>query len=301
MRPGDQRLRRQYAKFCDVRDWEDPDVLRALRDILPERDPESHMERKVWEFAMLALALEDLGRLDDRAEALAIGAGDERMVFWLANRIGRVVATDIYGEGAFAHREAVDTMLTDPATHAPFPYREDRLEVIWMDACDLSFPDASFDVAFSLSSIEHFGGPAEIARSAREMGRVLRPGGHAIVVADCFIRLDPRDAVRRATADRLLGLLHRLRPSTRAPRRSSLGETLTARELESLVIRPSGLRPLQTLDQEVSPASFDNVTRSAPGGGLAPATGEYWPHIVLQTRRSPYTSACLVLEKPGQG
>ena len=50
-------------------------------------------------------------------------------------------------------------MLTDPASHAPFPYREDRLEVVYADARELPFPDESFDVVFSLSSIEHFGGP----------------------------------------------------------------------------------------------------------------------------------------------
>ena len=83
-------LGRQYAKLCDVRDWHDPDLLRVLRDILPERDPVTHVERKVWEFAQLALFLEETGRLHEDTEALAIGAGDERIVFWLANRLGRV-------------------------------------------------------------------------------------------------------------------------------------------------------------------------------------------------------------------
>jgi hypothetical protein len=156
-------LSRHYAKPCDPRDFDDPEVLDVLRDILPERDPRTHVERKVWEFAMLALFLRDVGRLHDGTEALAIGAGDERIVFWLANHIGRVVATDIYGASDFAHREADSSMLTDPAAHAPFAYREDHLEVRWMDARKLEFPDESFDVAFSLSSIEHFGTPAQIA------------------------------------------------------------------------------------------------------------------------------------------
>ena len=88
-----------------------------------------------------------------------MGAGDERILFWLANHVGEVVATDIYGEGDFAGREAGGSMLVDPAAHAPFPYREDRLSVLWMDARELAFPDASFDVVYSLSSLEHFGGP----------------------------------------------------------------------------------------------------------------------------------------------
>ena len=91
---------RQFAKLCDVRDFEDADVLRMLRDILPERDPLAHVERKVWEFAMLALFLEETGRLHD-GDRRAGGRvrGTSGCVFWLANRIGRVVATDIYGEG----------------------------------------------------------------------------------------------------------------------------------------------------------------------------------------------------------
>ena len=52
---------RRFAKLCDVRDFEDPDVLRMVRDILPERDPLAHVERKVWEFAMLGLFLEEYG------------------------------------------------------------------------------------------------------------------------------------------------------------------------------------------------------------------------------------------------
>src|ERR1700716_1043482 len=145
-------LSRHYVKLCDVRDFEDPDVLRVLGDIIPERDPRTSAERKLWEMAMLVLFLEDVGRLDETTSALAVGAGDERMVFWLAKRVGRVVATDVYGTGAFAGQEAKPTMLTEPRAHAPFPYREDHLEVLYMDGCKLEFADESFDVAFSLSS-----------------------------------------------------------------------------------------------------------------------------------------------------
>src|SRR3954451_3357471 len=136
-------LSRQYVKLCDLRDFDDPEILAVLRDILPERAPEAHIERKVWELAMLALFLQEVGRLSESTEALAIGAGNERIVFWLANHLGRVVATDIYGEGEFADREAKASMLDDPKAHAPFPYREDRLEVRYADARRLPFADAS--------------------------------------------------------------------------------------------------------------------------------------------------------------
>lgn len=290
-------LRRHYAKRCDIRDFSDPEVLAVLREILPERDPEAHIERKVWEFAMLALFLEETGHLDDRSEALAIGAGDERMVFWLANRMGRVVATDIYGEGSFAGREARASMLEDPKAHAPFPYREDRLEVRWMDARELDFPDESFDVAFSLSSIEHFGSPADIARSAREMGRVLKPGGHAFVVTECFVRRHPLNAAPVDFAVRALTLGRKRRIAT-PRRRAVVGEVFTPRELIKRIVRPSGLELMQPFDLSLSPESWENLCVSRPGGGLEPATGSFYPHILLQSDRSVFTSICLPLRKP---
>jgi hypothetical protein len=285
---------RHFAKLCDVRDFEDADVLRLVREILPERDPLAHVERKVWEFAMLALFLEQVGRLDERTAAVAMGAGDERMVFWLANRIGRVVATDIYGAGAFAEREATETMLTDPGAHAPFPYRADRLEVVYADARALPFASASFDVAFSLSSIEHFGGPRDVARALREMARVLRPGGHAFVVTECFVRLDPRQT---ALADSLVRALTLGRKRKGATPRRRLLEGFTPRELRTRIVRPSGLELMQPLDRSLSRASWDNLTVTHGDGRLEPATGSFHPHVLLKSGHSVFTSVCLPLRK----
>ena len=63
-------------------------------------------------------------------------------------------------------------MLDDPTRFSPYPYREDRLEVRHMDARKLEYPDESFDVVFSLSSIEHFGRPGGVVEASREIGRV---------------------------------------------------------------------------------------------------------------------------------
>jgi len=289
---------RQIAKLCDVRDFEDADVLRMLREILPERDPLAHVERKVWEFAMLALFLEETGRLREETSALAVGAGDERMVFWLANRIGRVVATDIYGQGSFAEREATATMLTDAASHAPFPYREDRLEVLYADARALPFPDGEFDVVFSLSSIEHFGGPQDVARAAREMARVLKPGGHALVATECFVRLDPRETALADSVVRALTLNAKRKGAT--PRRRLI-EGFTERELRSRIVSPSGLELMQSIDTSLSPESWRNLTVTHGDGRLDPATGDFYPHVLLKSGRSVFTSVCLPLRKAAAG
>ncbi|MEA2198122.1 MAG: hypothetical protein QOJ25_2173 [Solirubrobacteraceae bacterium] len=268
-----------------------------VREILAERDAAAHIERKVWELAMLALFLREVGRLHDGTEALAVGAGDERIVFWLANRLGRVVATDIYGAGEFAEREALPSMLADPGAHAPFPYREDRLEVRYMDGRELAFPDASFDVVFSVSSIEHFGGRADIARGARELGRVLRPGGHAVVITECFVHLAALNAAPVDFALRVASLGRLRRGAT--PRRRAGVDVLTPRELERWIVRPSGLVLLQPLDVSMSARSYQNVTRLRPGREPEPATGSFYPHILLSFRGSVFTSVCLVMQKPG--
>jgi SAM-dependent methyltransferase len=285
------------VKQCDVADFDDPELLAMVSEILPERDARAHIERKAWEPAMLALFLREVGRLHDGTEALAVGAGDERIVFWLANRLGRVVATDIYGSGSFAEREALASMLTDPQAHAPFPYREDRLEVLYMDGRELAFTDASFDVVFSVSSIEHFGGPADIARAARELGRVLRPGGHAVIITECFLSRSVFTAAPVDFAVRVASLGRLRRQAT--PRRRAGVDVLTARELERWIVRPSGLALLQPLDQSMSARSYENVARLRAGRAPEPASGNFYPHVLLEFRGSVFTSVCLVLEKRG--
>jgi hypothetical protein len=77
----------------------------------------------------------------------------------------------------------------------------------------------------------------------------------------------------------------------------ALGETFTPRELEALIVRPSGLQLVQRLDLTLSPQSWDNLTTVHPGGRLEAATGRLDPHVLLKIRRSVFTSVCLVLHK----
>jgi SAM-dependent methyltransferase len=53
-----------------------------------------------------------------------------------------------------------------------------------MDGTALAFRDATFDIAYSLSSIEHFGGWAGARRAVEEMTRVVRPGGLVVVATE---------------------------------------------------------------------------------------------------------------------
>ena len=288
------QLSRRYAKLCDRRDFDDVELRGTLRDVVPGHERDRELERKYWEYAMLALFMRDVGALHDDAEVLAVGAGHEAPLFWLANRVGRIVATDIYGEGSFSDHEAADSMLDDPARFAPYPYREDRLEVRWMDARRLQFPDSSFDCVFTLSSIEHFGSLNEIASAAAEIGRVVKPGGHAFVVTECFTSRHFLDipavqaGIRVVTGGR--------RCST-ATLRNRIVDVFTPSELHRWILRPSRLHLMQELDMSVSVETFQNTARWVGPGQLEPATGKWNPHIVLRAHGSPWTSVCLPLEK----
>jgi SAM-dependent methyltransferase len=291
------------VKLCDLRDFDDPIVRERIREIVPGHEPRAELRRKFWEYAMLTLFLEDVGKLDEDTDVLSVGAGHEAVLFWLANHVGRVVATDIYGEGGFAEGEADASMLADPRAFAPYPYREDRLEVRKMDARNLEFPDESFDVVFSLSSIEHFGAPWDIARAAREIGRVLRPGGHAFVVTECFVGRHPMNSRLVQTAARVATLGRRCKKAT--PWRRAV-DVFTREEIEWLIVRPSGLELVQPLHVELSAETWDNVILWHGDGRFESSTGEEWPHVLVRPVGSAFfvaaggaafTSAALALRK----
>jgi SAM-dependent methyltransferase len=288
-------LSRQYVKLCDVRDFDDPTLRAMLRDIVPGHEPEAELRRKFWEYAMLGLYLDEVGALKEETEVLAVAAGHEEPLFWLANRVRRVVATDIYGEGGFAYREADDSMLTNPRAFAPYDYREDRLEVRSMNALDLDLPSESFDVVYSLSSIEHFGSPADIRRGAAEMARVVRPGGHLVIVTECLVGSHLLDiplvqfGVRIATLGRRARMA---RPNKR------IIDAFTPSELERDVVQPTGMQLVQPLHTGISPETWDNLIRWVGAGELHPRTGRPYPHVLLQAHGSPWTSAFLALHKP---
>jgi SAM-dependent methyltransferase len=305
-RPAQERpiLRRQYAKFCDLADFGDPSVRARIREIVPGHEPRAELRRKFWEYATLTLFLEDVDKLDDETEILSVGAGHEEVLFWLANHVGRVVATDIYGEGGFAEGEADASMLTNPRAFAPYPYREDRLEVRKMDARALDFADASFDVVFSLSSIEHFGDPWDIARAAREIGRVLRPGGYAVIVTECFVGRHPLNSRLVQTAVRVATLGRRCKKAT--PWRRGV-DVLTREELRWLIVRPSGLELVQPLETRLSAETWANVFHWHGEGRMESSTGDEWPHILLRpvgsaffvkNGRAAFTSVALAMRKP---
>jgi len=148
------------------------------------------MHRKAYELTQTIFGLQRLGMLTPETTVLSVGAGHEPILYWLANHAGRVVATDLY-EGEWQSkfsREGDPGVLADPSRFAPFPYRRERLSFMRMDGSRLAFADGSFDVVYSLSSIEHFGGVDGARVSVAEMARVLRPGGVLALATEWCVR-----------------------------------------------------------------------------------------------------------------
>lgn len=175
----------QLCELANPAKWDNAEWLDILRS-LGLADDKLSMHRKPYEFTQLIYGCRRLGVLRDDASVLSVGAGHELILYWLANHTARVYATDMY-EGTWQEsqgREGNPDVLQRPAEYAPFPYRQDRLTFMKMDGRRLAFRDGVFDIAYSLSSIEHFGGLIGAIEAVCEMARVLRPGGVLVLATE---------------------------------------------------------------------------------------------------------------------
>jgi SAM-dependent methyltransferase len=139
--------------------------------------------RKGWEVAMSLKALRDLGAAHSEAMILGVGAAKEPTIFHLSNEVKLVFATDLYLDmGAWAGWAGKD-FLMNPAKYAGGILCDpQRIIPQHMDMTKLYYLDNIFDGVFSSGSIEHVntnGKPdyGAIAQAAREIGRVVKPGG----------------------------------------------------------------------------------------------------------------------------
>jgi SAM-dependent methyltransferase len=259
---GPSRFPRRINKLCDETDWFGEEWL-GLLDDLGESHCRTRKHRKAWEWAQGVYALQHLNLLRQDATGIGVGAGVESVLFYMANQIKMVYATDIYGEGTFAEVTAHADMMTDPARYAWIPFRQDHLTVLHMDGLNLEFPDNHFDFAFSFSSIEHFGGHAAAARSVREMGRVIKPGGVVVLTTEVTLN----------------GQTHE--------------EFFLPAEIQQFLIDATGLLPIEDIDYTISAQTLANVVDFD-----APDLTTRVPHIVLKKDNVCWTSICLVLQKP---
>ena len=110
-------------------------------------------------------------------------ASPKLLALWLAHHTSAaVVATDLWPTEVERWRRLVRAV--DPSGHR---YR--RLTLETADGTALPYEDESFDVAYSVSVIEHIPGSGD-AMAMSELARVLRPGGLLILTFPFRKRLE---------------------------------------------------------------------------------------------------------------
>jgi SAM-dependent methyltransferase len=160
------------------------DAVRAYYASFGEREWQrlTNPDDGAVEFALtkqlLATYLPPSGRVLD------LGGGPGRYTIWLAERGYQVVLADLSAELLAIARTQIAAAGVSQQVEA----------VVEADACNLSrWPDTSFDAILCLGPFYHLPDPADRARAAEELARVLRPGGIAAVA------LMPRYALLRRT------------------------------------------------------------------------------------------------------
>lgn len=179
----------QLSELANPAKWDNPDWVSWLRSVGTVPADKLSMHRKAYEFTQTLFGLDRLGWLREDARVLSVGAGHEAILYWLANRVGLVVATDMYDTEWKQARsgEGDEDVARRPEAFAPFAYRRDHLVFSKMNGRRLGFRDGRFDVAYSLSSIEHFGGFEGGRDAIDEMARVVKPGGVIVVATEYLL------------------------------------------------------------------------------------------------------------------
>jgi SAM-dependent methyltransferase len=245
--------RPKLNRLCYVEDSENSEVREVLSSL------QLDFSRRSWEYALAIIAMRRFDKLNNNSKAIGIASAKEPLLFYLANHVNHVYATDLYD--STKDRNAPSDFPENPKKYAPFPYKEDTLTALRMDATNLEFPSDTFDIAFSISSIEHFGGKnhSGASSSLKEIERVLKTGGIAVTTTEYIVndKEHPEFFNRRTIYDDLINKLQKLQ-----------------------LVEPLDLR-ITTKTLNTATGQYDNI----------------YPHILLRYGDTLYTSVMLVFQK----
>ena len=160
------------------------DDVRAYYETFAEREWQrlTNLDDGAIEYVLTCATLEQ--HLPPSGRILDLGGGPGRYTIWLAQHGYYVTLADL----SPVLLDIARTQIADAGVG------EQVEAVVETDACDLSrWPDASFDAVVCLGPFYHLPDVHDRERAARELVRVLRPGGIA------FVALLPRYTLLRRT------------------------------------------------------------------------------------------------------
>jgi SAM-dependent methyltransferase len=173
-------------KICCIEDWKNEELSAAFSQ-LNRISWSGGIHRKDWEWALGIVAMNRFQKINKNSVALGVGCGKEAVIYYLANHLKHVFATDLYQGNSWD--EAPSDFPDNPHKYCRVPYNEESLTVMKMDGRKLDFPSNNFDIVFSFSAIEHFGGNRHegALMSMKEIERVLKPDGIAVIATEFII------------------------------------------------------------------------------------------------------------------
>lgn len=183
------------TKLIALSDFENPRFLKLMQSIFGEINQsfgalpdEIFLDSKRWEITSALLAFENAQILNKDSKILGVGAGTEATSFYLADKVGLVVASDLYSLPGVWSDVAPSDMLINPLKYSPYTAINSAPLVVNADATNLPFPDDYFDGVYSSGSIEHFGSYEAASTALCEIARVLKVGGVASIATEFRLR-----------------------------------------------------------------------------------------------------------------
>lgn len=77
-------------RLCYVEDSENSEIREILSSL------QQDFSRRSWEWALAVVAMRRFGKLNNNSKALGIASSKEPLLFYLANHVNHVYATDLY-------------------------------------------------------------------------------------------------------------------------------------------------------------------------------------------------------------